>query len=400
MPRTKAVCVRNPVYALASSDGVDAELQLYGDIYEQRPVDWYGDPVDGEFILLNDFLADLEKIAGCKTLTIHLSSYGGDAGVSNLIHNKLRELSRGGMQLTCIVDAVAMSGGSIIMCACDTVKVNPSSLIMIHKCWCFLFGGYNADELRSQAKEQDAWDKMQVECYKRKTGLSETVLLHMMSDTTHMTGREAVEKGFADALLEDAAPASIAASADGRFLYVNGRKMHLGQFAPDTIPTVTPEASAPDEANTQQPGDPGEGGNHMTIEELRAQYPDEIAQVEAAARAAADNTEAANAAAQAERERIQGIDDIASLLDAETVRAAKYGEQRPNAKDLLYEAAQKAAKQGKKFLSDMEADAKDSKTGEVNPAPAGEEGAPEPDTPKGKMEQARAQIKALFGKEE
>lgn len=82
------------------------------------------------------------------------------------------------------------------MCACDTVKVNPSSLVMIHKCWSFIWGAYNAEDLRKAADVNDAWDKSQVSIYRRKTGLSETVLLHMMADTTYMTGKEAVEKAL------------------------------------------------------------------------------------------------------------------------------------------------------------------------------------------------------------
>ncbi len=231
---------QNPVYALTSVDGSSAELTMYGDIYEIQPVDWYGNPIEGQFITLSEFLEDLKSIEGCKDLTIRINSYGGDAGVSNTIHNRLRELSRAGTKLTCIVDGVAMSGGSLIMCACDTVKANPSSLIMIHKCWSFLWGGYNADELRDQAREQDAWDQLQMEIYKRKTGLSDTKILHMMSDTTYMTGREAQEKGFVDEILEDAEPVDIAASADGKNLYVRGRQIHLapGLLAPDIIPEV------------------------------------------------------------------------------------------------------------------------------------------------------------------
>ena len=213
--RPAAVDIQKSVYTLASMDGESAELTMYGDIYESQPVDfWTGKPVEGQFILLSDFLADLEQIADCKSLTIRMNSYGGDAGVSNTIHNRLRELARDGMKLTCVVDGVAMSGGSLIMCACDMVRVNPSSLVMIHKCWTSLWGGYNADELRELASKNDAWDKMQAEIYHRKTGLSETVLIHMMSDTTYITGREALQKGFPDEIIEDAGPLSIAASAD------------------------------------------------------------------------------------------------------------------------------------------------------------------------------------------
>ena len=217
MKNAPAISISKKVYTMATTDesGSSAEITMYGDIYEQQPTNWWGEPIEGQYILLSEFLEDLKQISSCKNITIRMNSYGGDAGASNMIHNRLRELSRSGAKLTCIVDGVAMSGGSIIMCACDTVKVNPSSIIMIHKCWQFLFGGYNADELREQATQQDAWDKMQSEVYKRKTGLSETVIMHMMADTTYMTGREAIEKGFADELIEDAEPVGIAASADG-----------------------------------------------------------------------------------------------------------------------------------------------------------------------------------------
>ncbi len=230
------------MHSIATTDGSSAEIVMYGDIYEQQPVDWWtGKPIEGQYILLSDFLADLEQISSCKEITIRMNSYGGDAGVSNTIHNRLRDLVRNGAKLTCVVDGVAMSGGSLIMCACDTVQVNSSSLIMIHKAAFRLWGGYNADELRQQADQQEAWDKMQVAIYKRKTGLSDTVIKHMMGETTYMTRREAVDKGFADKLLEDVEPVKIAASADGRSIFVHRRQMHMapGMFAPDHIPAVT-----------------------------------------------------------------------------------------------------------------------------------------------------------------
>ncbi len=408
-PRTGAplrgvVSIKKTAYAMASVDGSSAEITLYGDIYESQPTDWWGNPIEGQFILLDEFLEDLKAIENCKTITIRMNSYGGDAGVSNTIHNRLRELSRNGADVSCVVDGVAMSGGSLIMCACDTVRVNPSSLIMIHKGWSFLWGGYNADEMREQAKTMDAWDKMQVEIYKRKTGMSDTVLMHMMSDTTYMTGREAKEKGFADEIMEDAEPISIAASADGRSLFVRGRQMHLapGMFAPDSIPTVTPEASAPVEANTNTPVVTGseEGGNSMTAEELRAQYPDQIAEVEAAARAAVDNTDAVNAAVQAERNRLAGIDEVAALFDPAIVHEAKYGENPCTAAEMTLKAAQAAAKKGSKFLADAKDDAADSGAADVEGVPGAEDEDADDATPEARMNEARALVKAALNKKE
>ena len=374
-PKAPKVYLQKPVYTMASVDGNAAELTMYGDIYESRPTRWNGDPIEGEFITLSEFLEDLTAIENCKDITIRMNSYGGDAGVSNTIHNRLRELSRGGTKLTCIVDGVAMSGGSLIMCACDTVKANPSSLIMIHKCWSFLWGGYNADELREQAREQDAWDQLQVEIYKRKTGMSDTKILHMMGDTTYMTGREAREKGFVDEILEDSEPVDIAASADGRCLYVAGRQMHLapGQFAPDNIPTVSTEAIAPVETPTSKPEDPGGKEDiSMSIDELREKYPEQVAQVEAEALAAADHTEAV----QAERNRLAEIDEVASLFPSDLVQEAKYGEHPCTAAELALKAAQRAAKAGSKFLSDVKEDAAESGTDKIGAAPAGTEDKP------------------------
>ena len=291
------------------------------------------------------------------------------------------------------------------MCACDTVKVNPSSLVMIHRCWTFLFGGYNADELRQQAAQNDAWDSAQVAIYNRKTGLSETKIINMMSNTTYMTGREAVEKGFADEILEDAEPINIAASADGRSIFVRGRQMQLypGMVAPDNIPTVTSEANATGKTNKfTTPATPAakKGGIIManTVEELRSEYPELTAQLEAEIRNA--NAEAVNNAVQAERDRIKNIDEVAGLFDGKLVQSAKYGENACTAQELAYRAAQQAAANGQKFMTDMQDDAKASNTSAVGAAPR-EETDPtneEKLTDEQRRDNARAMVKKLFGK--
>ena len=406
-------------YTMAMMDGETAEITMYGEIVEAQPVDWWtGEPVPGAYIIQSEFLQDLETVSGAKTLTIRMNSIGGDAGVSILIHNRLRELAAKGTKLKCIVDGVAMSGGSLIMCACDEVEVNPSSLIMIHKSWGSLWGGYNADELRALAARYDTWDKAQVSIYKRKCGQSDQVISNMMAKTTYMTGAEAVEKGFADKLLEDAAPLNIATSADKSSLFVRGREFRLtpGMFAPDTIPTVK-TGVFPAMTNTNPPVKTGDkGGETMAknLEELRAENPELAEALMAEAKAAvsasvgsgtlapqAADLDAVSAAVQAEQKRIQEIDAVAALYDVDTVRAAKYGETACTAQEMTYRAAQQAAQQGKKFLSDLEDDAQAS--GAQGVPAAGDPGAPPPaenQTPDQRMASARAEVKALFGKEE
>ncbi len=391
----KTINIKRPFYTMATKEGNTAEILMYGNIVVKQPKDfWTGKPIEGNYIIGDEFLKDLKQIEGCSEITIRLNSEGGDAGVSILIHNRLRELASKGAKLICIVDGVAMSGGSLIMCACDTVKVNASSLIMIHKCWSLLLGPYNADELRNLAKSNDAYDEAQSSIYTRKTGLSKTQILHMMADTTYMNGTEAKEKGFADEVLEEE-PIQIAASADRRTLYVGQREMRLmpGVMLPESIPKV--EAGAvPVETNTNEQN---EGGSTManTIEELRKENPELVAQLVSAERAA----ERADAI-QAEQKRLQEIDDLAGLFSADLVREAKYGEKACSAQELSYRAAVDAAKNGKQFLAKMTADAKESNAGAVPAAPAHdpEPKAAEPKTDQEKEEAAKAAVKEIFHK--
>lgn len=431
--KPKAISINRGPYVMEMADGENAEITMYGEIVERRPKHWWtGEPLEGDFIVQDEFLRDLENLSGAKTLTIRMHSIGGDAGVSILIHNRLRELSANGTALSCIVDGVAMSGGSLIMCACDNVEVNPSSLIMIHKAAISIEDSCNADDLRKHVSALDAWDKAQVSIYKRKApGLSDMTISNMMAKTTYMTGTEAVEKGFANKLLENAEPLNIAASADGRSLFVRGRQIHLmpGMFAPEDIPTVTPEAEATVEANNQKPAQTGgqNGGSIMakTLEELRKEDPALAEQLMAEARAAVSasgvsSTPAAPATpappaappatpsaqgtedvdpAQAERQRLQDIDALAGVFDAKTIKAAKYGEHPCTAQEMVYAAAQKAAQQGGKFLAALMADTNGSGAQDVGAANGagsdGTGGTGSPDTPQAMAAQAKADVEAF-----
>ena len=139
----------------------------------------------------------------------------------------------------------------------------------------------------------------------------------------------------------------------------------------------------------------------MTMEEFRAQHPDEVAQVEAEARAAIDNTEAINSAVQAERDRLAGIDEVASLFDQSLVHEAKYGEHPCTAAELALQAAQAAAHSGSRFLADAAADAEDSGANDVAAVPGAEDEEPEEEkSPEARLKDARAVVQTIFKKEE
>ena len=82
MKNAPAISISKKVYTMATTDesGSSAEITMYGDIYEQQPTNWWGEPIEGQYILLSEFLEDLKQISSCKNITIRMNSYGGDAG--------------------------------------------------------------------------------------------------------------------------------------------------------------------------------------------------------------------------------------------------------------------------------------------------------------------------------
>lgn len=364
----KLYTARYPGFAVMMTAATEAELTMYGEIVEQQPRDWWDEPIEGNWIIQNEFLSELEKVvqAGAKSIRLRINSLGGDAGVAITIHNRLRELSTDkGIKVRCVIDGIAASGGSLIACACDEVQVFAASLFMIHKCLGLAFGWYNADELRERARHQDAWDQAQVNIYSRKSGLSDTVLSHMMSDTTYLTGKDIVDKGFADLLSEEGSTAKVAASADRSCLIVNGVRMHLapGTILPSVIPTEVSTAENAEDINTNQPAETGtEGGNQTmatNLAELREENPELAAQVEADVRAGLPAETEVNAAVEAERNRLREIDEIAGLYGNDVVAEAKYGDHPMTASQLAIAQAKAAAKQGTAFAAALIEDAQD-----------------------------------------
>ena len=109
----------------------------------------------------------------------------------------------------------------------------------------------------------------------------------------------------------------------------------------------------------------------MTLDELRAQEPDLVTQIEQNAVAAA-RAQATAEAVTAERERLAAIDSIAaSVPDPQLVHDAKYGENPCTAQELCFRVMQESAKASRSFLNDYEKDGKRSGSNAVGAAPNG-----------------------------
>ena len=324
-----------------------ATLTLYGDVVSRHPVDWVtGEPDGAQYICPEDFAEDLEKIKDKREITIKINSVGGDVYTAIAIHNALKALT--GIK-TVIVDGIAASAASVIAMAGDKIKMYAGSLMMIHNVSALLYDWYTITDLKKIIRSFDAIERAVSAIYDGKTKLGADSIRTLMDRETWMTGAEAVAKGFADELVEGEAP-DIAFSASSRLLMVNGVRHNTEGLHVPNLPCIKPLASAataPAVAQLKPEEDEKEGVKAMdeikNVEDLRAKFPELVAQIEADAVAK-------------DRARIQEIEEIADTIgDAELVASAKFVKPT-NAAALALAAMKKQAALGAEFINKRKAE--------------------------------------------
>lgn len=381
------------VASVSDDEGV---ITLYGDVMSSQPVDWWtGEPVPGMFITPEGFMEDIAAVKDKAKITVKINSCGGDLYTGIAIHNAIKGL---GKDVTVIVEGIAASAASVIMCAGKTVQVWPGSIVMIHGVSVGLVDYFTTTELKKVLKANEAAERAVAEIYAAKTGKETSALLGAMEREKWMTGREAISEGFADELLEgDGGPEAQLLGRD--LLMIAGVKHDItGLHVPASLkiksisPAAPARAARAAEINKPAQAGENEGGTTMpyaTVEELRTAQPDLVQQVEAAAAAEAIN---------AERERLRGIEEIeASVGDAELVQDAKYGEKPCTAADLALKAMQKQAKLGTDHLA---AKGRDNAASGAQQVKSMEGGDDKPKTAEERMAAGKAAARAALGKKE
>lgn len=350
---------------IASVSDDEGEITLYGEVLSSQPIDWWtGEPIPGLYITPEGFMEDLETVKGMNKITVKLNSVGGDLYTGIAIHNAIKGLPG---TKTVIVEGIAASAASVIMCAGDEVLVYPGSMVMIHGVSGLFYDYYNISDLKQIIKGFDAAERAIAEVYSAKTGTDADTLRSMMTKETWMTGKEAIDKGFADKLLDGSGPQMIM-SADKSVLLVNGIKHSIKGLhnLPGGIPVKSISSAIAPQGSAVEIKKQNEGGNGiMTLDELKKQHPELVAQIETEAK----GTVSAEAIT-AERNRIKDIESIEAVVgDPQLVAEAKYGENPCTAAELSLKAMQKQAQLGQQHLDNSAKDFKASGAESVGAAP-------------------------------
>ena len=161
-------------------------------IYEQIGRDYWSD----EGIAAKDFAADLKALGDVKDITLRLNSPGGSVFEGLVIHNLLKAHQA---NVTVYIDGIAASIASVIAMCGDKIIMPENAMMMIHDPSGLVIG--NADDMRKMADTLDKIKESIKTAYKR-TMMTDEEIDEMMKAETWLTAADAVDKGFADEMIE------------------------------------------------------------------------------------------------------------------------------------------------------------------------------------------------------
>lgn len=202
-------------------------------IYDGIGADFWGDGVTAE-----RFVQDLKDLGSVSNLTVRLNSGGGDVFDGIAIYEAI---ARHPAKKTVVVDGLAASIASVIMCAGDEIKIAAAGFVMIHNARSFAMG--DARELRRKADLLDSVSGQIASVYMGRTNNKAKKVQEWMDAETWFDADSAIAAGFADRKTDEAM--KVAASLDvSRFRNMPAALRAAMQTNTRKPPAATPRLDA------------------------------------------------------------------------------------------------------------------------------------------------------------
>lgn len=190
-------------YSLATENN-EANINIYGDI-----TSWEWLESDVSSYTLSKELEGLDV----DTINVYINSYGGEVAEGLAIYNALK---RHKAKIKTFCDGFAASIASVIFMAGDERIMSNASLLFIHNAWTYADG--NAKELRKVADDLDSITQASINAYMNHVNITEEELREMLDAETWITPQDALNMGFATAIINDNTSKNPNQSIKGRIM--------------------------------------------------------------------------------------------------------------------------------------------------------------------------------------
>lgn len=166
----------------------EADIYIYEDVGDS----WFGG------VTAKQFADDLKAVGAVTKINLRINSYGGDVFDGLAIYRLLAEHTA---TVISHIDGVAASIASVIAMAGSEIRIGEAAQIMIHEAWGVAMG--NAEDLRRTADRLETINGSISDIYVARTGNTTSKVRDWMTAETWLVGREAVDNGFADSVVEN-----------------------------------------------------------------------------------------------------------------------------------------------------------------------------------------------------
>lgn len=194
----------------ARQEGDLLEIYLYDDIEPDGIDDATGEVIESQ-CSADGFKRVLDDHPQSKEVRLFVNSRGGY--VKEAMGMRAHLLRHKGHKVA-YVDGYAASAASLVITACDEIKMLTGSMQMLHSMWVLAVG--NAADLRKAADDLDHMMVANRQIYLERAGekLTEEKLLEIMDEERWLNPSECLELGLADKVLSAAEYKQEAASGE------------------------------------------------------------------------------------------------------------------------------------------------------------------------------------------
>ena len=188
-------------YEFKNITSSEADLFIYGEIVQEKSVDWWTGEESKTDVGLMDFKEQLDSIGNVQKLNIYINSPGGDVFTASTMISMLQRVKDKGTTINAYVDGLSASAASFLMMVADNVNLYKNSTVMVHKPMSWAIG--NANDMQ---KTIDALNKVEesvmMPMYMNKSKVDEQEIKSLIDAETWLSAKE-MDKYFNVTLLDE-----------------------------------------------------------------------------------------------------------------------------------------------------------------------------------------------------
>ena len=115
--------MKKKFYEFKNISSSSADLFIYGEIVQEKTVDWWTGEESDTDVGLMDFKEQLDNIGNVKTLNLYINSPGGDVFTASSMISMLNRVKDKGTKIEAYVDGLSASASSFLMMVADNVNL-------------------------------------------------------------------------------------------------------------------------------------------------------------------------------------------------------------------------------------------------------------------------------------